>query len=56
MNLEDITVVILTCNEAPNIGRTLRALDIKPVTMDSIVPSYLWRFRKTGQFGSNRLA
>ena len=27
MNLEDITVVILTYNEAPNIGRTLRALD-----------------------------
>ena len=36
--------------QAEQQGRTLRALDIKPVTMDSIVPSYLWRFRKFGQF------
>ena len=32
-------------------GRTLEALGINPVTMETIVPSYLWRFRKTGQFG-----
>ena len=31
-------------------GRTLRALGIEPVAMGAIVPSYLWRFRKTGQF------
>lgn len=34
-------------------GRTLRALGIDPEPMAAIVPSYLWRFRKTGQF-SNR--
>jgi uncharacterized protein YbjT (DUF2867 family) len=34
-------------------GRTLRALGIDPEPMATIVPSYLWRFRKTGQF-SNR--
>ena len=32
-------------------GRTIEALGINPVTIATIVPSYLWRFRKTGQFG-----
>jgi uncharacterized protein YbjT (DUF2867 family) len=36
-------------------GRTLQALGIEPDLMEAIVPSYLWRFRKTGQFHS-RLA
>ena len=31
-------------------GRTLAALGIEPAAMEAIVPSYLWRFRKTGQF------
>jgi uncharacterized protein YbjT (DUF2867 family) len=31
-------------------GRTLEALGIIPETVDAIVPSYLWRFRKAGQF------
>jgi uncharacterized protein YbjT (DUF2867 family) len=31
-------------------GRTLEALGITPETMGAIVPTYLWRFRKTGQF------
>ena len=31
-------------------GRTLAALDIAPSALESIVPSYLWRFRKAGQF------
>jgi NADH dehydrogenase len=30
-------------------GRTLAALGIEPAAMEAIVPSYLWRFRKTGQ-------
>jgi uncharacterized protein YbjT (DUF2867 family) len=37
-------------------GRTLSGLGIEPVAMESIVPSYLWRFRKTGQFRTGRLA
>jgi uncharacterized protein YbjT (DUF2867 family) len=37
-------------------GRTLRGLGIEPTTMETIVPSYLWRFRKTGQFRTGRLA
>ena len=36
-------------------GRTLRALGIEPTAMATIVPSYLWRFRKTGQFKTGRL-
>jgi len=31
-------------------GRTLEALGIDPLAMATIVPSYLWRFRKAGQF------
>ena len=36
-------------------GRTLQGLGIEPDSLEAIVPSYLWRFRKTGQFRS-RLA
>jgi uncharacterized protein YbjT (DUF2867 family) len=31
-------------------GRTLAAFGIEPAAMEAIVPSYLWRFRKSGQF------
>jgi uncharacterized protein YbjT (DUF2867 family) len=31
-------------------GRTLKGLGIEPRAMAVIVPSYLWRFRKSGQF------
>jgi uncharacterized protein YbjT (DUF2867 family) len=37
-------------DEARRDGRTLEALGIIPESIDAIVPSYLWRFRKTGQF------
>ncbi len=33
-------------------GRTLQGLGIQPEPIEAIVPSYLWRFRKTGQFRS----
>jgi NADH dehydrogenase len=42
----DVTV----SDKARREGRTLEALGIDPVAMAAIVPSYLWRFRKTGQF------
>jgi uncharacterized protein YbjT (DUF2867 family) len=31
-------------------GRTISDLAIAPAALEAIVPSYLWRFRKTGQF------
>lgn len=31
-------------------GRTLPGIGIEPDSIEAIVPSYLWRFRKTGQF------
>jgi len=37
-------------------GRTLHGLGIAPVAMELVVPSYLWRFRKTGQFKTGRFA
>jgi NADH dehydrogenase len=36
--------------EAKQDGRTLEGLGITPRSVGAIVPSYLWRFRKTGQF------
>lgn len=33
-------------------GRSLRGLGIEPEPIEAIVPSYLWRFRKAGQFRS----
>jgi len=41
--------------EAKRDGRTLEGLGIAPTAVATVVPSYLWRFRKTGQF-RNRAA
>jgi len=41
---------IVVSDAAKREGRTLEALGIEPVAMEIVVPSYLWRFRKTGQF------
>ncbi|NEW88163.1 complex I NDUFA9 subunit family protein [Rhodopseudomonas sp. WA056] len=35
---------------ATKAGLTLQGLGIQPDSMQAVVPSYLWRFRKTGQF------
>jgi NADH dehydrogenase len=35
---------------------TLQGLGIEPTAVEAIVPSYLWRFRKTGQFRTGRFA
>jgi NADH dehydrogenase len=40
--------------EAEHSGRTLKGLGIVPTAMETIVPSYLWRFRRTGQFQTAR--
>jgi hypothetical protein len=37
-------------DDAKRDGRTLEGLGITPESMEAIVPAYLWRFRKTGQF------
>jgi uncharacterized protein YbjT (DUF2867 family) len=34
-------------------GRTLQGLGIRPVPLDAVLPTYLWRFRKGGQFAEN---
>jgi NADH dehydrogenase len=31
-------------------GRTLAAFGVTPTTMEAVLPSYLWRFRRHGQF------
>jgi NADH dehydrogenase len=42
-------------NQAVENALTLQGLGIEPSAMESIVPSYLYRFRKTGQFDSGRI-
>jgi uncharacterized protein YbjT (DUF2867 family) len=37
-------------------GRTLEGLGLTPTAIESVVPSYLWRFRKAGQFQTGKLA
>jgi NADH dehydrogenase len=41
--------------EAIEAGRTLEALGIVPETIGAIVPTYLYRYRKTGQYADERL-
>jgi len=33
-------------------GRTLKGVGLEPASYEAIVPSYLYRFRRTGQFGA----
>ncbi|MGB6176025.1 MAG: complex I NDUFA9 subunit family protein [Methylocella sp.] len=40
--------------EAEAEGRTLRGLGITPDPFETLVPSYLYRYRKTGQFAGTR--
>ena len=40
----------IVSDAAINEGRTLTAFGIEPAALEAIVPSYLWRFRKAGQF------
>ncbi|MBV9556197.1 MAG: complex I NDUFA9 subunit family protein [Pseudolabrys sp.] len=40
----------IVSQEAKVQGRTLQGLGIAPDSIAAIVPTYLWRFRKTGQF------
>lgn len=42
--------------DARDAGRTLSGLGVEPTSISAIVPSYLWRFRRTGQFGKARVA
>jgi uncharacterized protein YbjT (DUF2867 family) len=42
--------------DAEREGRTLAGLQIVPRAIEAIVPTYLWRFRKTGQFGRRLVA
>jgi len=42
-------------DEAKREGRTLEGLGIDPTAIAAVVPHYLWRFRRTGQF-HNRAA
>ena len=37
-------------------GLTLQGLGIAPDSLQAVAPSYLWRFRKTGQFATKRPA
>jgi uncharacterized protein YbjT (DUF2867 family) len=38
--------------EAIREGRTFQAFGIKPTLMEAVLPSYLWRYRKAGQYST----
>ena len=40
--------------EAKAAGRTLQGLDIEPTAIETVAPSYLYRYRKTGQYQEQR--
>ena len=40
----------IVSDEAKRDGRTIEGLGIDPTSVAAVVPSYLWRFRKAGQF------
>ncbi|WP_040577851.1 complex I NDUFA9 subunit family protein [Methylopila sp. M107] len=42
-------------SDAEATGRTLRAFGIEPTPIGSVVPGYLWRYRKAGQFEKTRV-
>jgi uncharacterized protein YbjT (DUF2867 family) len=46
----------IVSDEAKREGRTLEGLGIMPRSVPVIVPTYLWRFRKTGQFRQRNIA
>jgi uncharacterized protein YbjT (DUF2867 family) len=46
----------LVSDEAQKAKRTLEGLGIKPTSVEAIVPSYLFRFRKAGQFDREKTA
>jgi NADH dehydrogenase len=48
--VEMLRIDNIVSKEAKRDGRTLAAFGIDPIAMAAVVPSYLWRFRKTGQF------
>src|SRR5262249_55195755 len=48
--VELLRVDSIVSDNAVTDGRTLQGLGITPVSVQAIVPSYLWRFRRTGQF------
>lgn len=47
--------IVKAGRDADEVG-TLAELGITPVAVEPILPSYLWRFRKTGQFKTGRFA
>lgn len=50
--VEMLRVDNVVSDAAKSENRTLEALGIRPESIAAVVPSYLWRFRKTGQFSS----
>jgi uncharacterized protein YbjT (DUF2867 family) len=53
--VEQLRIDNVVSGIAKSEGRTLQGLGIEPEPIEAIVPAYLWRFRKTGQF-RNRTA
>ena len=45
----------VVCEAAVKEGRTLQGLGIEPRSIEAIAPTYLYRYRKTGQYQAQRM-
>lgn len=46
----------IVSQSAVNEGRTLEGMGIRPTAMEAVVPGYLWRFRRMGEFQNSKPA
>jgi len=50
--LKQLAVDNVVSEAATREGRTLQGLGIRPQSLEAILPTYLWRFRRTGQYST----
>jgi NADH dehydrogenase len=54
--LKQLAVDNVVSEAAIRDGRTLQGLGIRPQSLEAILPTYLWRFRRTGQYSTGNVA
>jgi uncharacterized protein YbjT (DUF2867 family) len=54
--LKQLAVDNVVSDAAIREGRTLQGLGIRPQSLEAILPAYLWRFRRTGQYSTGNVA
>lgn len=52
--ISSLQVDNVVSSSAVNEGRTLEGMGIRPTAMEAVVPGYLWRFRRMGEFQTSK--